>query len=126
MIDLLHLNFRNGRYYLDASFSSSCTSRNVSSAATIVNDVNHAIDTAWSNLHGQTYAQWLPHGHIGEDIVWAGVAHISKSMGVDSKVATQIARGHKQAREIFINDWLCRSPSKLQAPLDSAIDWLCK
>lgn len=119
-----HINFLNGKIYLDGSFGVACASRQIAAAATIVADTNAEIDAAWNGLVGVGFAQWLPHGHIGEEVLWCAVARIAAAEGVDPKVAREIAHGHKQERERFSAQWLSKLSPGDRVPLNLAVDWL--
>lgn len=119
-----HIEIRGDRIYLDHSFGPACAGRGFGSSAGIVADTNAAIDATWASLAGRSCAQWLPHGHIGEEILWCAIAKLALLAGVPAKVTREIAHGNKKELERFKAQWLSKiSPSRRQ-PLDDAIDWL--
>lgn len=119
-----HISSSGPRVYLDPSFSQACATRQIASAASIVADVNKAIDAAWQGLDGQDFARWLPHGHIGGETLWSGVAKIALLHGVPGAVADCIARGYQQERERFKSQWLSKAPPAQRFPLDATVQWL--
>lgn len=119
-----HIEIRNDRVYLDVSFGAACATRNVPSSASIVADTNAAIDVAWAHLADKDFTQWLPHGHIGEDILWSAIAKVALLAGLPVKVTGEIAHGHRKERERFKAQWLSKASPLRRSPLDSAVDWL--
>jgi len=123
LIDISHLSYQDWRYYLAPSFGAACVVRAIATAGTMVAEVNAAIDAAWDRLHTNAALRWLPHGHIGDDVLWACVAHIALATGVPGAVANDIAQGHKRDRERFKAQWLSKAQAE-KAPLDQSVDWL--
>lgn len=124
LVDTSHVDLKNDRIYLDMSFGAACAGRNVSSSASIVADTNTAIDLAWEHLDGKHFTQWLPHGHIGEEILWSAVSKVAILAGVPVEVAREIAHGHRKERERFKAQWLSKIGPTRRSPLDSAVEWL--
>lgn len=112
------------RVYLDPSFGGACVSRQIPSAATIVAEVNAAVDAAWSSLAESNFSRWLPHGHIGDEILWCAIAKIALICGVPALVANEIAHGFKKERERFKAQWLSKRSVPEIEPLHCAIEWL--
>jgi hypothetical protein len=124
LIDVPHLAYRNDRYYLEPSFGIACGGRAIATSATIVADVNAAIDAAWDKLRLDATIKWLPHGHIGDDILWTGVAHSAQACGIPAEITAGIAHGHKKDRERFKSQWLSKVHPDKRVPLDQSVDWL--
>ena len=124
LFDISHLAYGNERYHLDAAFAAPCAARQFVSAATIVADVNQGIDAAWDRLHAHAGLKWRPHGHVGDEITWVGVAHAALEAGISQDVANEIAHGRKRDRERFKAQWLSKSDVANRVPLDVTIEWL--
>lgn len=124
LINPSHIEVRNDRAYLDACFGAACAGRNVASSAHIVATTNAAIDAAWTDLEGNGFTQWLPHGHIGEEILWSAIAKVALLAGVPVEVTNEIAHGYKKERERFKAQWLSKLAPARRQPLDEAIEWL--
>ena len=124
LIDISHLNYQNQRYHLAPSFGIACATRGLPTAVTIVTDVNVAIDAIWDQLHTSTAIKWIPHGHIGDDILWTSVAHVTISCGVPLEIAKEVAHGRKKDRERFKAQWLSSALAEKRVPLDQSVDWL--
>lgn len=124
LIDMPHISLRNERVYLDATYGSACATRGVPVSGSIVADTNAAIDLAWAHLDGKEFTQWLPHGHIGEELIWSAVAKIALSVGVPAGMAKEMVHGHKKERERFKAQWLSKIDTARRAPLGDAIEWL--
>lgn len=118
------IKVRNDRVYLACEFGSVCAARQIKSAATIVDDTNSAVDAAWQALTNSDFACWLPHGHIGEEVLWCAIAQIASLCGVPPAVSTEIAHGYKKERERFSAQWLSKLSPPRQEPLNMAIEWL--
>ena len=119
-----HFENRNQRFYLNATFGHACNARGIAVGNTIVTNVNADVDTAWDRLHADTSLKWLPHGHIGDDVMWAAIAHIAYASGVPQHVADDISRGHKRDRERFNAQWLSKALPEKRRPLDESVEWL--
>ena len=124
LVDPAHIAIRDGRVYLDANFGTACAARGIASAATLAAETNLAVDAAWTELNGKSFTQWLPHGHIGEEILWSAVAKVALLTGVPVEVTQVIAHGHKKERDRFKAQWLSKLAAARRAPLDDAVDWL--
>lgn len=124
LIDMTHLKYENNRYYLHSSFGVACGGRSIENSAILVAEINSAIDTAWSHLHDDAALKWIPHGHIGTDVIWAGVAHIARDAGMAAEVVLEIARGHKKNKELFKAHWLSQLPPSERVPLDESVSWV--
>lgn len=124
LFDMTHFSFIDKRYYLDPSFGAACRARQIASAPTIVADINTAVDQVWDALYGNAVVKWLPHGHIGNDIVWTGVAHIVHAAGVPIAIASDVAFSNKKERERFQAQWLSKVSPERRIPLDISVDWL--
>ena len=124
LIDISHLREKNGRIYLNSTFSTACTNRGIHCAATIVDDVNRGIDLAWPALISSSSTKWLPHGHIGNDMLWVGAAFIAQGEGFPPDNAAELAKGGKRQRELFQAQWLSKEPATKREPLDTTLDWL--
>ncbi len=124
LIDTSHLAYKNNRYYLAQPFAEACANRRIINAETVANRVNDAIDAAWDALCLEPTIHWLPHGHLGNDVIWACVGHMAAEFGVSPQIAHEIAHGRKKDRNQFFADWLSKLPRESKAPLDSALDWL--
>ena len=119
-----HLKLENGHIYLLQGFEQACTARQINCARTIVQDVNSGIDLAWNKLHACEATKWLPHGHVGSDAIWVGVAHIAGLNGFPQDLLSELARGNKKHRELFQAQWLSHEQIEKRAPLDASLDWL--
>ena len=119
-----HIDIRVDRAYLDTSFGGACLGRQIPIAGSIVADVNRSIDAAWASLAGKDFTCWLPHGHIGDEILWCGVAKVALLEGVAQEVVNDIAYGQKKERERFKAQWISKQAVGSRPPLDEAIDWL--
>ncbi len=126
MVDPSHLRWTNERYYLDDVFSSACAARSLICADTIVSSVNGGVDKVWNKLHGAHTTKWLPHGHIGTDVLWAGAGHVAYSFGFPANLVGELARGGKKQRELFQAQWLSKEVSSKREPLDATLDWLLR
>lgn len=115
---------KDGRVYLELEFGSVCAARQIASAATIVGDTNSAVDVAWAALTTSEFARWLPHGHIGEEVLWCAIAKVALLGGVPTTVSNEIAHGYKKDRERFSAQWLSKLSTPRQEPLNKAIEWL--
>ncbi|WP_157084874.1 hypothetical protein [Hydrogenophaga palleronii] len=124
LIDLPHIREGNERIYLDASFSAACTTRGISCAETIVLDVNQGVDAAWEALHRSHSTKWIPHGHIGNDVLWVGAAYIALRNGFPRELAAELAKGGRKQRDLFQAQWLSKEPASKREPLDATLDWL--
>lgn len=112
------------RIYLDQGFGGACASRHIPCAATIVADVNAAVDEGWTSIAESEFARWLPHGHIGDEVLWCAIAKIALIGGVPVSVANDIAHGFKKERERFKAQWLSKRSASTIEPLHCAIEWL--
>lgn len=119
-----HILINKDRIYLDQSFTDACAKRNIPSAATIVADINSAVDAAWPSLTESDCTRWLPHGHIGDDVLWCATAKIALLKGVPEKVTDEIARGSKKQRGQLQALWLGKRSAPTLEPLYDAIEWL--
>jgi hypothetical protein len=119
-----HIDIRNDRVYLNPSFAAACAGRQFSSAASIVLDTNLAIDGAWADLVGKDFTRWLPHGHIGDEMLWCGVAKVAMLHGVAEEVCNEIAHGYKKELERFKAQWLSKLTAATCTPLGDAVAWL--
>lgn len=124
LVDPAHIAIIDGRVYLDANFGAACAQRGIASAATLVDETNFAVDAAWQELSGKSFTQWLPHGHIGEEILWSAVAKVATLAGVPAEVTRAIAHANKKDRDRFKAQWLSKLGAAKRAPLDDAVDWL--
>lgn len=110
--------------YLDPSFGTACAGRHFPSAGTIVADVNSAVDKAWPALAATEVSRWLPHGHIGDEVLWCAIAKSALLSGVSAAVVDEIAHGFKKDRERFKAQWLSKRSAPAIEPLHGAIEWL--
>ncbi|WP_457325946.1 hypothetical protein [Roseateles sp. P5_E11] len=124
LIDVVHLRQENGRIYLNDSFASACAGRGMGCAGTIVAEVNQGVDAAWVSLHSKHATKWLPHGHVGNDLLWVGAAFIAKESGFPNEFVADLAKGGKRQRELFQAQWLSKEPAAKREPLDATLDWL--
>lgn len=124
MVRLADIQFEDDRFYLAENFGSSCAGRQISCASSIVSDVNSAVDFVWSDLFRKDYTKWLPHGHLGDDIIWACVARTALDKGISSNIAREIETGYKGEKSRFKAQWLSTVAEEKRIPLDQAVAWL--
>lgn len=124
LVTLHDILINKDRIYLDQSFAAACAKRDIPSATTIVADVNSAVDAAWSSLTKSDCTRWLPHGHIGDDVLWCATAKIALLRGVPAQVANDIACGSKKQRRQLQALWLGKRSTPTLEPLYDAIEWL--
>jgi len=124
LVSPTHIDIRADRAYLNDSFGGACLARQIQAAGWIVADVNLSIDAAWSGLATKDFTCWLPHGHIGDEILWCGVARVALGEGVAQEIVDEIAHGYKKDRERFKAQWISKQAVGSRPPLDEAIDWL--
>ena len=119
-----HLNFSGERCYMDASFEQVCANRKMACPDTILREINEGIDAAWARLSVVPYLKWLPHGHIGNELLWIALGKIALSVGVNTAVAGEIAFGRRDEFGRFQASWLCGRPPEDRVPLDDSVDWI--
>lgn len=119
-----HIDIKNEAFYLSPAFSSACIDRNITSYPTMADEINKYIDNVWSQLSDKSCLQWIPHGHIGEDIVWCSIGKIASRCGIPPAIVEEISRGHRKERTRFKAQWLSKVDSNHCTPLDKAIEWI--
>lgn len=125
LINRHNISYTNSNYHLNDSILEGMTSRQIASPDKFVHGVNLAVDSIWLNDKYIDNAQWLLHGHIGGEVVWACVAHAASQYGVPTDVAEQMERGHQKERERYLVDWLSQNGEVMnRQPLDTAVTWL--
>lgn len=124
LLEISHVRFQNDRCYLANQFGLACQDREISTAGTLVHDVNHIVDTNWDNLSTPGKSRWLMHGHVGNETLWVCVAHTAASLGVSAEIVEQIAHGYQKERQRFCIDWISKADVSMRIPLDQSVDWL--
>jgi hypothetical protein len=117
-----HIEYRDECFFISNSFCIAAGRRGIANADRFVDEVNRSIDQVWSKLGQAAHAKWLPHGHVGTDIVWSCVGDVSKRFGLPSAVCERIANGDKKERLRHCHDWLSRlGDGEATSPLIGAV-----
>jgi hypothetical protein len=124
LVKTTHVRFLNGKYYLDDRITQVCESRGISTASSLVQDVNNIVDSNWASLSASNDLRWLMHGHLGNEMLWVCIAHTAMSVSVPPEVAANIAHGFKHERQRFFVDWISKAKSEKRIPLDATVGWL--
>ena len=119
-----HIEQRDSTLYLAPSFEQAAQVREVANPDLFLQQINTAVDVHWDGLAGVTHARWLLHGHVGSEVLWACVGFLARVGGVSMDVTQQIARGNKNERRRWWQDWLSQRTAEDRAPLDLAVSWL--
>jgi hypothetical protein len=124
LLDHRSIDLISGKYYFNNLLAEKMLARNIENSHELVEEVNNAVDTVWSDTAYTEPAKWLLHGHLGGEVIWSCVARSALEHGIAEGVASQIATGYQRERERFLADWLSKIDPQLRTPLDSAVAWL--
>lgn len=121
-----HLDVMDSRIRVDAAFSDALSQRDVSLdvAERVVARANSLVDAYAEELTGKVEIMWLPHGHLGEDVVWAATGCLARLSGIDIQVCDRIVTYGRQDRFRFMADYLAKRPSAEAHPLPDVVTWL--
>lgn len=94
--------------------------RGCSNGAGFLQEIETSLASKWTAVPLSTEARYHVHGHIGESVLWVGVARVAMAQGVSEAVAKEIALGRRDERRRVWHSWLCKLPTSEIAPLQLA------
>lgn len=121
-----HLELEPRKLVLNHRFSDALISRAVdeSIARAVVDRTNHLVENYSEKLSPNPNSKWLPHGHIGDDIVWEGVAAYAFASGTEAEICERIFSEGKAERQRFMMNLLSKSHHQDIIPLPELTEWL--
>lgn len=119
-----YIDILNNRFYLAPSFVSRCSERQIPFPAPRVPEFNASLDTEYNSIERLEFIKWLPHGHIGDEILWSAVARICLNSGFPEDKVQEVAFGNKKEKMLFSANWLSKQNPQFRPPLDEIVTWL--
>lgn len=122
----LHVNISSSSVELLPSFADVLIAREIDAgdALNIVNRANSLFSTHQESLVARCDVKWLPHGHVGEDAVWACIAACAHRVGLPHQVCEDIASGAKLERQKFMASLMAKEQDEDIRPLRDVANWL--
>lgn len=93
--------------------------RGIQDAGDFVTQVNSNALTMCIDFEAHTHL--LAHGHLGEDLIWAGVGALLKNQGLNSKSCVELAFSRRDERIRFYHGWLSKSGPNDRRPIDELV-----
>ena len=118
------IEITNNRIYLAQNFVSICSERRIPFFASRLPEFNASLDVEYNSVEDLEFLKWLPHGHIGEEILWAAVARVCLNSGFPEERVKDVAFGYKKDKMRFCANWLSKKEPQLRPPLDEIVTWL--
>ncbi|QNQ11469.1 hypothetical protein [Sphingomonas alpina] len=75
----------------------------------------------WSQAPLSHETHFHAHGHIGEAILWFGIAEIAVSHGFSAEIGREIASGRREEKRRVWHTWMCSLAPATLAPIDQAL-----
>ena len=70
-------------------------------------------------------AQWVAHGHLGEEILWSGVSYLISTLGADPKLINEITSGYCEEKLRHAADgWAPQVVVNAPETPSALVDWL--
>lgn len=91
-----------------------------------VTTLNEQIEQGTRGLNLPDPARWICHGHLGEDAIWACIAHLAHEHTGKTELAQAVERGTREARFKHAVDQLSREESSSIEPLGHVVSWLTR
>lgn len=110
-------------FSLDQRFSERLSTRGISDGDIFVADVARECAGKWSVLPLSSECHQHSHGHIGEMLIWVGVAKIAENMGVEESLCVQLAYGRRDERRRFWHTWLTSIAPANITPMDRVFSY---
>jgi hypothetical protein len=119
-----HLKISCGRLHLEECFAAACQERQIPFGSLQLEEFNASMDIHYGSMGGQDFARWLPHGHIGNEIIWSSVAKLCQITGFPSDRIDEVAYGLRKEKSRFNASWISKCQPDLRHPLDDVATFL--
>ena len=124
LINRFHIKW-NGQYYeLVSKFDIDASKREIVDPAIIRQKTNSLAADYIRNYASHIPGQWICHGHLGEQMIWACIANQALELSISDNHAREIERSTKENRIRCAADQFCKLPPANREPIDSVISWL--
>jgi hypothetical protein len=125
LIEHAHIQFVDGcKLNDDAAAKLSQRGVDISLSRQLFDKINKlANDGSLSMAVTSKFGQWLVHGHLGCNVIWAAVAGLAGRHGASADEINVLARPNCQNRDNYWRDWLSKQPREKKSPLEEALDW---
>lgn len=70
------------------------------------------------------HLKFLSHGHLGESIIWCGVASLLRLHGVNSAICRDVAFGRGDEKLRCFHSWLVSIPANDRRPVDELLEMM--
>lgn len=124
LICLEYIVWQAGRYIANNDLIAALAARNLQVPEDFIQKINLNVDIYLGQNNTIEPGRWLCHGHIGEEAIWACIAHLVNEHLPLNRIAKDIERGHKEIRFNHAVDFLSRQNLEESAPLEHALLWL--
>lgn len=114
---LADISWDGSKFSISGGFPAVLASRGIQNAGTFVADVEVGYSSIWNNSPLREKAYLYAHGHLGESIIWIGVAVAARSVGIDPAVCEEFAFGRRDERQRFCQSWLTTAEADHISPL---------
>ncbi|HEL3176352.1 hypothetical protein N5D45_11455 [Stenotrophomonas sp. GD03819] len=121
-----HFEPNSDRVVIATSLISSLESRGCAEprAKMIVDRINGLVENHEDSLSTNISIQWLPHGHAGEECIWACIGAYARLSGVDSVVCNSIVSFGRDERQRYMATLLAKTVPEDIFPLPEIVEWL--
>jgi len=123
MFGIGHIDVDRETIRLSSEFSDAALKRGIDEPELLRLRINDSLNEGWTVLASKPHAKWLPHGHIGSDVIWACIGAIALYLGVHRAACDSIAHGNQEERRRHWHSWLACTCSDAQ-PLPATIEWM--
>lgn len=125
LLKLEYIDFDGNNFYLNDSFANALASRNFPEFNNFLINCNAATREFWNYHSADVPANWLLHGHLGLEAIWACVGYLAKQEAFSEETVEQIVSGRKAEKDRFMHSWITNHlPPERRTPLDDAVAWM--
>ena len=121
-----HIGISKNRVELMSEYGAALEARGCSSvqAERVVSRCNNLVRSYAESLGSSADTRWLPHGHVGEEVIWAAAGACAREAGVDVSVCDSISTFGRKERQRYVATLLSQVDQNEVYPLRELVDWL--
>jgi len=120
IIDLDDIDWDGEKILLKSSIECKLSARGCQNANGILEEYLACYAGKWSVPPFETETHYHAHGHIGDAIIWGGIAKISMRQGVSEQIGREIATGRQDEKRRVWHGWLSGLPVNQIYPIRRA------
>ncbi len=121
IFDLSDIIWNGSDVVLSQAIETRLQSRGGQNATGLINDFNLYYKGHWSQAPLAQEAEYHAHGHIGEALIWFGIAEIAVQHGFSTDICRELASGRKDEKRRVWHGWLCTLQPNALAPIDQVL-----